>query len=816
MKTLLPCCVVALAGLLALSAEAQNQPAPDQSNPAAPAADPATPPTTPTAAAADQPPPTDTPPAQTPPTLTPPPAAQPFPTFPPPRSPRRGATNRVSPSATSPPQFPLPRTTGPVATPAGQQAPPPSVPGQVPAGAVPTPGQGAGTAPATGATAAATDTAATNLIAATDLYLPAMPLEQFLDIYAELDGRTILRPAQLPGVNITLKAKTGLSRTDAIRAFDTVLALNGITMIPVDDKFITAVPTQQALQEGAPFTQKKRDELPEGGQYTTHIVQLRYAKASEVATVLQSFAKMPNGILAIDSSQILVIRDYAANVKRMLEVLDRIDVDVPREFDMEVIPIKYALASDIANVIASLTAGGGNVTTTGTGTALGGVGTGAGGITTQRMGARGTSRVGGLGRAGTLGYGGYGTTGTGYVQPGTYRPYGELGPGFDLGADGEPVFRPYQAAPATPVTQPAQRTAVGTARSNFQDRLRNIINRAAGEEVQILGEVKLVADERTNAILVFANQQDLKMIKRIIGELDKVQSQVLIEAIIMEVSLTDSLNYGVSATQNPKAFGRDFTGAGAILNGQGFLNNLTNFPGSLGSGFSYLGTLGRDRFDVALSALAADNRVNILQRPRIQTSHAVPASIFIGESRPYPTGSSYGGLYGGFNTINQLQIGIGLDVLPIINPDGLVVMEINQTVNSVGGEVQIANVGPVPSTIDRQASATVAVRDGDTVVVGGFINNQKNKSKSGVPILKDIPLLGALFRSTASRSQRTELVILIRPTVLPTPEVAAVTKLNEEERLPAVIRHAQEEMSIEERRRDEKFQREIEKLQRRP
>lgn len=661
----------------------------------------------------------------------------------------------------------------------------------------------------------------TNLIAAADLYLPAMPLEQFLDIYSELDGRTILRPAQLPGVNITLKAKTGLSRTDAIRAFDTVLALNGITMIPIDDKFVTAVPTQQALQEGAPFTQKKREDLPEGGQYTTHIAQLRYAKASEVATVLQSFAKMPNGILAIDSSQILVIRDYAANVKRMLEVLDRIDVEVPREFDMEVIPIKYALASDIANVIASLTAGGGNVTTTGSGTPLGGVGAGVGGVPTQRSGGRGASRIGSFGRSGALGYGGYGgsggygATGTGYLQPGTYRPYGELGPGFDLDASGEPVFRPYQAAPATPVTQPAQRTAVGTARSNFQDRLRNIINRAAGEEVQILGEVKLVADERTNAILVFANQQDLKMIKRIIGELDKVQSQVLIEAIIMEVSLTDSLNYGVSATQNPKAFGRDFTGAGAILNGQGFLNNLTNFPGSLGSGFSYLGTLGRDRFDVALSALAADNRVNILQRPRIQTSHAVPASIFIGESRPFPIGSSFGG-FTGFNTISQLQIGIGLDVLPIINPDGLVVMEINQTVNSVGGEVQIANVGPVPSTIDRQASATVAVRDGDTVVVGGFINNQKNRSKSGVPILKDIPLLGALFRSTSSSSQRTELVILIRPTVLPTPEVAAVTKLNEEERLPAVIRHAQEEMTIEERRRDEKLQREIEKLQHQP
>jgi general secretion pathway protein D len=292
-----------------------------------------------------------------------------------------------------------------------------------------------------------------------------------------------------------------------------------------------------------------------------------------------------------------------------------------------------------------------------------------------------------------------------------------------------------------------------------------------------------------------------------------VQAQVLIEAIIMEVSLTDSKSMGVSMTQNPRQFGRDFTGGGAILNGQGFLNNLTNFPGGLGSGFSYLGTIGKDRYDVALSALAGDSRVNILSRPRIQTSHAVPANIFIGESRPYPTGSSYGGLYGGYNTIQQLHIGIGLDVFPLINPDGLVVMEISQSVNSVGGEIAIANVGNVPSTIDRTASATVAVRDGDTIMVGGFITSQKNKSKSGVPLLKDIPGLGALFRSSSSSSQRTELVILIRPTVLPTPEVAAISESNEAERLPSVLRKAQIENALDEQKRDEKFQKEIDKLQ---
>ena len=162
-----------------------------------------------------------------------------------------------------------------------------------------------------------------------------------------------------PAPTITLKTQTPLTRREAMQAFDAVLALNGIAMINVGDKFVKAVPVAQANQEGAPFSKQSPDQLPEMGPYVTHVVQLKYARPTEMVQVLQPFAKIPNSILPIESSQIIVLRDYSENVKRMLEMIKEVDVSIPSEYVSEVIPIKYALSSDIANALNSLSSGGG-------------------------------------------------------------------------------------------------------------------------------------------------------------------------------------------------------------------------------------------------------------------------------------------------------------------------------------------------------------------------------------------------------------------------------------------------------------------------
>jgi general secretion pathway protein D len=208
--------------------------------------------------------------------------------------------------------------------------------------------------------------------------------------------------------------------------------------------------------------------------------------------------------------------------------------------------------------------------------------------------------------------------------------------------------------------------------------------------------------------------------------------------------------------------------------------------------------------DIAVTAVASDSRAKILQRPRIQTSHNEPATLFVGESRPYPTASYYGGgAYGGYSSIQQLQIGVTLDVTPLINPDGLVVMDIHQTIESANGTVNIVNVGDVPITSRKEAAAKVSVRDRDTIILGGLIETSKQKQASGVPWLKDLPFLGYAFRSTTQQEIRNELIVLIRPTVLPTPEIAAAAATSEKLAMP-LVRQMEREVQKEDARRSRK------------
>jgi general secretion pathway protein D len=586
--------------------------------------------------------------------------------------------------------------------------------------------------------------------------LQGVDVNQVLDLYADLVGRTILR-AGLPQASIVLHTQSLLTRSEAIQALQAVLALNNISLVNVGDKFAKALPSDQANSAAAALDYSAATNLPELGSYVTHIVQLKYVKPSEMIPVIQPFARLQNSILAIDSNGILILRDYAENVKRMLEMIDQIDVSVPAEYISEVIPIKYALAGDIAGALSSLSGSGPATASVGGSTAaapISGIGTRAGGATGQ--------------------------PGTG----GTYQSGGQ-----PSGTQGNPS--------GTPTT--------GT---TFQQRLQSIINRAgpggAGgqggqQPIQIIGVTKIIADSRSNSLLVFATRQDMATIKNIIGKLDVLLSQVLIESVIIDYSLGPNMvSFGLSAAQNPKTFNPSgnpaVSGAGGFNNGQSFFNFATSTVGSnaatglfgngLPGGFSYFGNIG-PTWDVALQAAASDSHASIIQRPRIQTSQAKPAQFFVGDTVPYITGSgNYG--YGSQSSYSQLSVGVELDVTPFINPDGLVVMDISQEIDDLNGYTAIENVGNVPNTIKRTLSSEVAVRDRDTVMLGGFIKSNKSTSRSGVPVLMDIPLLGNLFTQRSDSKQREELIVLMRPTVLKTPELAAAQAVTEQQRLPGI------------------------------
>ncbi len=678
------------------------------------------------------------------------------------RLPRYGLTN--GPSA--PPRFP-------------QAAPRPTFP---PIGGAP----GATPAPAPDAKSPALANASSEeIIPAGTINFQGVDVGQVLDIYAQLVGRTLLR-AGLPNATIVLKTETPLTKSEAIQALQAVLALNGIAVVNVGDKFVKVGPVDAAGTFGAEFNTNSASALPDLGSYVTRIVQLKYVKPTEMQQIIAPFAKIPNSILPIDSNGILVLRDNAENVKRMLEMIDRIDVSVPDEIVSEVIPIRYAEAADIATALNS----------------LGGSGTSA----VSFGGSSSSSTINGL-RGGTSG---------GINSMSGASGINGLNSGFGGGA------RPYAASTTRLGSTMGGLNGTPTSGSTFQSRLQNIINRATGassggggsqDQIQIFGETKIIADQRSNSLLVFANRADMERIKEVVSKLDVLLSQVLIESIIMDVGLGNTLTAGVSAKQNPKQFNNsNVAGGGAALNGGGssFLGTLASLAtngtssftlptNALSGGLNYFGNIG-DTWDIAVNAAQSDNNASIIQRPRIQTSQAKPAQFFVGETVPYVNSTynnAYSGGYGG-SSYSQLSVGVELDVTPFINPDGLVVMDIQQEIDEISGYTAIDN-NKVPNTIKRTLSTEIAVKNRDTVILGGFVRSDKSHSVSGVPILMDIPLLGWLFRSTDNSRNRTELIVLMRPTVLKTPEIAAAQTIKEAQRLPGISAAAAEN-AAEERR----------------
>ena len=654
----------------------------------------------------------------------------------------------------------------------------------------PTPGNAAAADPA------AAPPANDQIIPAADMKFVNMPLEQFLEIYAKYVKRTILRASALPNLNVTLVAETPLTVEEAIQAMDSVLSLNGYTTIPVGDKFVTFVPSANALQEGAAFsTITTADELPEANQYITHIKQLKHLLPSEAVPMLTPMAKNAAGIVALDVSKTLVLRDNSSNIKRMLELLERIDIKPEEDYKLKVIPIRYGKVEEIYATMQDLITG----------------------SSTSRSSPSGSSSR---------------------TSPSSRTSSSSRGSSSRSGS-----VRSLQNRPST---------SSSSSSNSFRNRLQGIVNRAAGGDIQILENARIIPDYRSNSLIIFANEEDMVKIDEIVSHVDNLLAQVLIEAIIVNVTLTDGMEMGVNAFMHNEEGPGDSRHIGGFMNGgpstggaapatspntggqaggqdgqngvadggvaaaAGAAGNVlsTLGAGALSGGFSYISRYD-DSLEFAMSALANNSSAKVLQTPRVQTSHAVPATFFNGEQVPYQGSSGYGGYgggyggygggyggYGGGGYTQFLNVGITLDVTPYITPDDLVVMEIQQTISELdgfidmGGGQQGSTGMKAPQTTEREAASTISVKDGDTILLGGFIRNSKTGTESGVPFLKDIPLLGNLFKNQSSMNKRSELLVLIRPTILKSPEDAALIVSQERQRLPG-IREAEAEFKAE-------------------
>jgi general secretion pathway protein D len=269
--------------------------------------------------------------------------------------------------------------------------------------------------------------------------------------------------------------------------------------------------------------------------------------------------------------------------------------------------------------------------------------------------------------------------------------------------------------------------------------------------------VRIVADEKNNNIVIFAQPRDYRMIEQALQKLDIVPLQVLIEATIAEVTLGNDLQYGLQyffhAHESQFIFGST-TAA---------ITSATSIAGTF-PGFNYI--LGSTNANVVLNLLSHITNVHVVSAPELLVLDHQSASLLVGNQVPIPTTQSQSTVTSGaplVTTVQYIDTGVILKVSPRVNANGLITLDVGQEVSSVATGAT-STLGP--TITQRRIESTVTVQDGETVALGGLIQDTNSITKDGLPVLSDVPVLGALFRSTDRNVARTELLVLLSPKVL--------------------------------------------------
>lgn len=292
-----------------------------------------------------------------------------------------------------------------------------------------------------------------------------------------------------------------------------------------------------------------------------------------------------------------------------------------------------------------------------------------------------------------------------------------------------------------------------------QGRLSGAARQAA---MDLEGQVTIIADIDTNSLLVRTSPANYEKVRAILVELDRPVAQVLIKVLIAEVTHDSSIDFGTEfSVLNLRASG---------LGQQGGTN--FNIPTEGVSATGLVVQILEEDFTAAVRALETAGKLDVLSRPYILASDNQVASITVGQEVPFITNSRITDLGGIINTIEYGDIGILLDVIPHINPDGLVILDVAPEISTLTGTtVPISELVNAPVIAKRSALSRVGVRSGQTIVIGGLMEDRKTQTINRVPILGSIPILGHLFKRTQNTKVKTELLIFLTPHVASDPDL---------------------------------------------
>jgi general secretion pathway protein D len=589
--------------------------------------------------------------------------------------------------------------------------------------------------------------------------------------------------------NATIRLSRPVARKDLIPILEMLLRQNNQVMIREDGLYKVmpaALGTRGTL---APQLSMGAANLPSG--YSVQVLQLKYVGAADMQRLLAPYATDPAAAtIQIDPVRnLLILSGTQRELKHLLGIVDLFDVDFLAGYSFGLFQMSTdvkALGADIDKIFGDATksplAGIVRIIPIERMNALLVI------STQQRYLEEAKKWIDRLDKSG--GVSGGMRLNVYSVQHGKAEKlaqllseiYGNKQSG-STGPALAPGQRPATIA-STPVVGAPAASTVAAAPGSVSQGMTSF----SGSGVSVSKDVRIIADNDNNSLLILASPSDFETIQGALRQLDVPRRQVSVEVLVAEVTLTDELKFGVEAFVNSQ---RDNL-VGALRGDTGTLPSAPAFDTSKdlrsivkpSNGLQLINAIGGDIRGI-ITALGSDGRAQVVSTPRVMVLDNEKASINVGTQISVDTGTTTGGTSSTTTTARQyISTGVILSVTPRINAGGRVTLDVTQEVSSAGAAAAGAN----PPINQRKAQTVVTVGSGETMVLAGMIQNDTGTGSSGIPLISKIPLIGGLFGSQSFRNNRTELVILITPTVVSNSDEAKALSEEIRQKLPTLGR----------------------------
>ncbi|MGH1409202.1 MAG: GspD family T2SS secretin variant ExeD [Aeromonas sp.] len=564
-------------------------------------------------------------------------------------------------------------------------------------------------------------------------------IEEFINTVGKNLNKTIIIEPSVRG-KINVRSYDLLNEEQYYQFFLSVLDVYGFAVVPMDNGVLKVLRSRDAKTSAIPVVDGSNPGI--GDEMVTRVVPVRNVSVRELAPLLRQLNDNAGGgnVVHYEPSNVLLITGRAAVVNRLVEVVNR--VDRAGDQDVDIIKLKFASAGEMVRLVTNLNKDGNPQGST---TSL---------LLSPKVVAdeRTNSVV---------------VSGEPKARARIIQMVRQLD--RDLQSQGNTRVFYLKYGKAKDMVEVLK----GVSASIEADKKGGGNAAAIGGGGSIGGgKLAISADETTNALVITAQPDVMSELEQVVAKLDIRRAQVLVEAIIVEMQDGEGLNLGVQ-WGNANGGGTQFTNSGlpiggAIAAGKDYQNGKTDTAAGLLKEFNGMAA-GFYHGDWAMlaTALASNTKNDILSTPSIVTMDNKEASFNVGQEVPVQSGSQSSTTSDQvFNTIERKTVGTKLVVTPQINEGDSVLLNIEQEVSSVAQTqaAGTANLGPTFDT--RTVKNAVLVKSGETVVLGGLMDEQTKEQISKVPLLGDIPVLGYLFRSTSNTTSKRNLMVFIRPTIL--------------------------------------------------